>query len=188
MADLFAIARRLIEPVLHRVKLLAQRGVVRSSDDGTKALELEIAVLARESLRGVERFAHFGLTSRPPIGAEVVVLALGGNRDHPIVVADEDRRARPVGTLEEGEVCIYAQGPSRITLRADGSIEVEASGGLSISADVEVAGDLDASGNLAAGADVSDAVGTLAALRNAYNVHTHTDPQGGVTGPPVPTV
>jgi len=176
------LVRRLVEPVLHRVKVLAQRAVVRSSTDTTKAQTLELAVLSRETLREVERFAHFGLTTRPPTGSEVVVLCLGGNRDHPIVVADEDRRARPVATLAEGEVCLYASGPARIFVRADGSVEVVASGDLKVAGKVAVTGDVEATGN------VSDLVGTLAALRSAYNVHTHSDPQGGTTGPPVPTV
>jgi phage gp45-like len=182
VADLLGTIRKLVEPALNRVKVLAQRGVVRSSQDAPKAATLEIAVLAGETLREVERFAHFGLTSRPPTGAEVVVLCLGGNRDHPLVVADEDRRARPAGTLAEGETCIYATGGARITLRADGSIEVEASGDLTVTGKLSVTGDVEATGN------VKDAAGTLAALRNAYNVHTHSDPQGGSTGPPVPTV
>jgi phage baseplate assembly protein V len=168
--------RAMVGPVLHRVKLLAQRAVVRGSRDSSKAATLDLAVLARETLRGVERFAHFGLTSRPSPGAEVVVLCLGGNRDHPIVVADEDRRHRPAGQLAEGETCLYAQGGARIFLRADGSVEIVAPG------DVSVTGSLDASGELA------DALGTLDALRQAYNVHVHSDPQGGSTGPPTPTV
>jgi len=175
------LVRRLVEPVLHRVKVLAQRGVVRSSTDSTKAQTLELAVLSHETLREVERFAHFGLTSRPPTGAEVVVLCLGGNRDHPLVVADEDRRARPVGTLAEGEVCLYATGPARIYVRADGSVEIEATGDLKVTGKVAVTGDVEATGN------VKDLVGTLAAFRTAYNAHTHSDPQGGTTGPPVPT-
>lgn len=173
--DVVAVVRRLVEPVLHRVKLLAQRGVVRASNDGTKALSLELAVLSKETLREVERFAHFGLTSRPPAGAEVVVLCLGGGRDHPVVVADEDRRERPTGVLGAGETCIYATGGARIVLRANGSVEITAAG------DLKVTGNVDATGN------VKDSIGTLAAFRTAYNSHTHSDPQGGTTGPPVPT-
>lgn len=181
MADLLETVRSLVEPALRRVKLLASRGVVRSSDDQRKALALDLAVLAGETVRAAERFAHFGMTSRPPTGSEVVVLFIGGNRDHPIVVADEDRRSRPTGTLAEGETLIYSAGGARVLLKADGTVEVTA-GTLSASGDVEAAGDV------AAGGEVADGVGTLDALRQAYNVHVHPDPQGGSTGPPVPTV
>lgn len=182
MADLLATIRALVAPVLNRVKVLAQRSVVRASDDERRAMTLDLSVMAGESLATVERFAHYGFTSRPKPGAEAVVLCLGGSRDHPLVVADEDRRERPGGELAAGEVCVYAAGGARVFLRADGSVEVVAPGGASVSVD------LDVGGNVTAGADVSDAVGTLAALRSAYNVHTHPDPQGGSTGPPVPTV
>jgi len=188
MADVLRSLARLIEPVLHRVKGLAQRGVVRSSDDARRALTVSVGGLAGESLADVERLAHYGLTSRPPVGAEVVLLCLGGNRSHPVVVADEDRRERPAGELAEGEVCVYAAGGARVFLRADGSVEVEAPGDVTVNGKVTVTGDVEASGDVSAGGDVADLVGTLAALRTAYNAHVHPDPQGGSTGPPVPTV
>jgi len=186
--DVLGAVRALVAPVLTRVKLLAQRAVVRASDDAPRAATLSLAVLAREQLARVERFAHYGFTSRPPTGSEAIVLCLGGNRDHPVVVADEDRRERPAGGLAEGEVCVYAAGGARVYLRADGSVEIVAPGGVLVSGDVEVDGDLGVSGNVTAAGDVADGVGTLAALRSAYNVHVHSDPQGGSTGPPVPTV
>lgn len=192
MASFQALVRSLVRPALDRVKTLAQRGVVRSSDDEKKAQTLVVAVLAGETLSRVERLAHFGFLSRPPAGAEVVILCLGGNRDHPVVISEEDRRVRPSGDLAEGESGLYSSSGSsvqaRITLRADGSVEIEAPGGVAVTGDLEASGDLEAGGNVTAGADVADAVGTLAALRSAYNVHTHSDPQGGSTGPPVPTV
>ena len=47
----------------------------------------------------------YGITSHPLKGADALVLAVGGIRQHPIVLID-DRRYR-VRELEEGEVCIY---------------------------------------------------------------------------------
>jgi phage baseplate assembly protein V len=190
VANLLQTVRALVRPVLDRVKTLAQRGVLRSSNDQKKAQELVVAVLAGETLSRVERLAHFGFLSRAPAGAEVVVLCLGGNRDHPVVVAEEDRRTRPLG-LAEGEAGLYSVGggtlKARITLRADGSVEVLAPGKVKVTGDVEVTGKLTTTANLEAGANVKDSVGTLAAFRTAYNSHTHSDPQGGTTGPPVPT-
>lgn len=176
MADTLSSLRAAIASVLHRVKVGAMRAVVRGSGDGTKAATLDLAVLAKETLSGVERFAHFGLTTRPPDGAEAVVLCLGGSRDKPVVVADEDRRHRPVGALAKGETCLYAQGGARIFLRANGSVEIVAPG------------DVLVTGNLVASGDLEDALGTLDALRQAYNVHVHANPEGGNVGPPVPTV
>ena len=47
----------------------------------------------------------YGITSHPLKGADVLVLSVGGVRQHPVVLID-DRRHR-VKELAEGEVCIY---------------------------------------------------------------------------------
>ncbi|WP_431477838.1 phage baseplate assembly protein domain-containing protein [Massilia eburnea] len=47
-----------------------------------------------------------GFTSVPKPGAEGVVVFVGGNRDHGLVIAVEDRRFRLKG-LASGEVAIY---------------------------------------------------------------------------------
>lgn len=182
MKGLLPLVRALVDPVLHRVKTLAIRGVVRHVDDAPLAMELQVATARGETSSKVPRFGHFGFHSHPPVGSEAIVLHLGGSRELPVVIADEDRRERPAGTLEAGEVGLYAAGGARLYLRADGSVEIVAPGGVTITGDVEVAGSIEASG------DVADGVGTLAALRTGYNAHTHLDPQGGSTGPPNPTV
>jgi len=172
--------RRLLEPVAARVRALASRGVVALSDDSRRAQELQITALAGETLQA-ERFGEFGFVSRPPAGAEVLVVCIGGDRGHAIVVATEDRASRPQG-LAVGEAGLYAASGgsvvARLTIRASGVVEVEAS-------ELRILG----SGSLAAGGDVSDAVGSLAQLRDAYNSHTHavtTAP--GTTSTPTPTV
>ncbi len=53
------------------------------------------------------------------------------------------------------------------------------------------AGTVNVTGNLVVSGDISDrggAHGTMAALRNAHDEHTHADPQGGETGLPSVTV
>ena len=54
---------------------------------------------------GAERMQLYGITSHPLRGADVLVLSVGGVRQHPVVLID-DRRHRVRG-LAEGEVCIY---------------------------------------------------------------------------------
>lgn len=174
--------RRMLEPLAARVRLVVARAVVRALDETRKVRTVQLSVLAGETMGSVEHFQHFGLTSRPPLGTEAVIVCVGGSRDHAIAIAEEHRGTRPTGLLAPGEVLVYAQGGSRVHLKADGSVVVTAAAGL------EVSDDIDAGGNVSAGGDVADATGTLAALRNAYNVHVHSDPQGGSTGPPTPTV
>jgi phage baseplate assembly protein gpV len=58
---------------------------------------------------------------------------------------------------------------------------VNASGGATVNANTQVNGNLIVSGDIS---DKNGASGTLQHVRDNYNVHTHTDPQGGITGGP----
>lgn len=172
--------RRLLEPLATRLKLIVGRGLLELVDEARKVRELQVTALRGEVLGRVEHFQHFGLTSRPPPGSEVVLVFAGGSRDHPLAIAEEHRPTRPAGVLAAGETLLYNAAGVRVLLRADNSVVVTA-------AALEASGDVDAAGDVLAGGDVEDSVGTLDAFRQAYNVHTHSDPQGGTTGPPVPT-
>lgn len=174
--------RRLLEPLANRVRLAVSRAILRALDDARQVQEVQLTALAGETMGRVERFAHFGFSSAPPVGSEAVIVCVGASRDHAIVIADEHRASRPAGVLAAGEAIVYAQGGARVHVKADGSVVVTASGG------VQVSHDLEAGGDIIAGGQVADLIGTLDALRQAYNVHVHPDPQGGSTGPPVPTV
>jgi phage baseplate assembly protein gpV len=77
-----------------------------------------------------------------------------------------------------GELWMQHQTGSCVKLLNDGTITLQA-------ATVNVIGNLIVSGDIS---DRGGAHGTLAALRNAYDEHTHTDPQGGSTGSPSVTV
>lgn len=177
---------KLLAPLQRRVMLLVGRAVIRAIDDGT-ALQTLQAELLRGEVRGrLERFGSLGLTAVPLPGAEGVVLFLGGNRDHGVVVSVEDRRSRPKG-LGAGETAVYHAGGNgtTITLLNDGSIELRPSSGLT-----RLVGDLAVDGSVAATGEVLDHERTdglsMAEMRLRYNVHTHPDPQGGSTAPPIP--
>lgn len=173
---------RMLAPLVARVRLVVGRAVLRAVDEARKVRELQLTALPGETMGSVEHFQHFGLTSRPPLGTEVVIVCAAGARDHALAIADEHRASRPAGVLAVGEVMLYAQGGARVHVKNDGSVVVTAPAGVQVSAN------LDAGGDITAGGQVADLLGTLDALRQAYNVHVHPDPQGGSTGPPVPTV
>jgi phage baseplate assembly protein V len=181
--NLEATVRRIVAPLVARARLAVARAVVRLVDDARALQTLQVQTLAGETLGRVERFQEYGFTSHPPAsGSEGVVVFALGARDNPLAIAVEHRASRPKGATAAGEVLLYNGAGVRVLLRNDGAVVVTAAGGLEASADVEAGGDVRAAG------DVEDGVGTLAALRTAYNMHTHPDPQGGSTGPPVPTV
>lgn len=165
--------RQMLYPLQVRLANLVARAVIQRVDDSVKMQLLQLGVRADETRGKVERFQNYGFTSVPLEGAEAVVLFVGGTRDHGLVVAVDDRAHRLTG-LAAGEVAVYDQTGSHITLKANGDIELVPSSG-----NVAVTGTLTAS---------TDVVGGGVSLKN----HTHsinlTDSAGdtvvGSTGGP----
>ena len=123
---------RLSRPLRRRVMLMIGRAELTVVDDARKLQTVQVEGLAGEVLDRVERMQQYGVTSHPHAGAEALLLALGGMRQHPVVVAVDDRRHRPTG-LSEGEVCLYtsedgAGGAHRVVLKNGRKVHVQASG------------------------------------------------------------
>ena len=110
-----------------RVMLMIGRAVLTVVNDATPLQTVQVEGLPGEIIDGAERFQIYGLTSHPLKGADALVLAVGGVRQHPVILID-DRRHR-VKELEEGEVCIYTHededgNPHRILLKEGREIEL----------------------------------------------------------------
>lgn len=170
---------RLLAPLRRRVMLSVARGVLRLVADGPRVQEVQIGLLAGETLDGVERFQEYGFSSHPHAGAEAVTVCVGGSRNHALVVAVDDRRFRLVGQ-RAGEVALYDDlgqvvrltrdgiaiaSPATIALTAptltlDG--EVAITGGLTVAGDIAAGGGVSAAGAVSAGGNVS-AGGSVAA-------------------------
>ena len=97
---------RALAPLRRRVLLTIGRAVLQLVDDARKLQSVQVVALDGEVIDDAERFQQYGYTSHPHPGAEAVLLSVGGMRQHPIVIAVEDRRYRQTG-LVEGEVCLY---------------------------------------------------------------------------------
>lgn len=128
MIDVPRIVRRLTAPLYRRVMLMVSRLVVNVVHDSLKLQEVQIGLLDDETRDGVERFQNYGMTSVPLPGAEGVCVFVGGNRDHGLILAVDDRRYRIQG-LEGGEVALYtdenlAPDGHRIVLKRNNLIEV----------------------------------------------------------------
>lgn len=121
---------RLVAPLKRRIMLAAGRAVLRLVDDAAKVQRAQLEALEGEIHDQVERFQHYGFSSRPHPGGEAVLVALGGVRAHSIVVADDDGRYRR-RDLETGEVCLYTDedlqaGGHRVVFRRGQRIEIHA--------------------------------------------------------------
>ena len=134
-AEFARVFRRLIRPFDLCVKLMIGRAVLHVLDDDRKLQAVQVQALAGEVLDNVERFQQYGFSGSPHPGAECVLLSLGGMRQHPIVVAIDDRRFRPSG-LSAGEVVIYtSQDPEeahRIWLKNGHTIRIDANDDVSL--------------------------------------------------------
>lgn len=180
--------RKLLEPLRNRVMLMVARGVVRLVDDGKLLQALQVSFLPGEVRDRLERFGSYGFTSAPHPGAEAVAVFVGGNRDHGLVIAVDDRRYR-LRALEEGEVALYDDLGSKVHLRRGGEIEVVATTAVRLVAPLtNVAGDLHVEGDLTSEGDVTDrSTGgglSMAAMRTVYNGHTHP-PSNNPPSPPM---
>ncbi len=97
---------RLLEPLRQRIMLMLARAVLKIVADDNGLQRVQVGVLAKETRDNVERFQQYGFTSHPLPGAEAVLCFMAGNRDHPVVLAIDDRRKR-FRPIEAGEVAIY---------------------------------------------------------------------------------
>lgn len=176
---------RLLRPIRARLAGVLVRGVWRLVYPGGGMRLGQVSLLKGQSADRVEAPENYGFASEPLPGAEAFAGRIGASPDHTVVLVVADRRYRLQG-LATGEVAIYDDLGSQIVLRRGGAIEIVASGGVSIQGDLQVSGDVSVDGSLATTGDVGDAVGTLAGLRQKYNVHTHGE-TGGTTSPPTPT-
>ncbi len=116
--------RHLVKPLAMRVANSVARGVVQLINDGKKLQLLQVGVLAGEDGDDAEHHQSYGFSSVPLAGAEAVLVYPNGDRSHPLAIAVSDRRYRPAGGAP-GEVTVYNNAGAKVTLRANGDIELQ---------------------------------------------------------------
>lgn len=114
---------RLLERLSRRMRNIVARGVISLVRDARKWQSAQLELLDGEVLDDAERAQQYGFSSVPHAGAEAVVLFVGADRSHPVVLAVDDRRYR-VQALKDGEVAIYTDEGDRIHLKRQRTIEV----------------------------------------------------------------
>lgn len=165
----------------HLLVNIVSRAVVKLVDDDAKMQLLQIEALKGEVRDRAERFQNYGFTSVPLPGAEAVVIFPGGQREHPLVIAVDDRRYR-LKALAAGEVALYTDQGDYVHLKRDGNIEIKASTEVVLDVPlVTMTGDLTVNGTVTGETDV------IADGISGKN-HVHSGVQGGPsnTGAPVP--
>jgi len=151
--------------------------------------------LAGETMQAAEFIQHFGFTSAPPDGTQLIVLPIGGQSAHSVVIATENGAYRV--DVSPGEACIYNMWGDKIHLKQE-RIEVETKtlhvkasekvifetpsltwqgigGG---PAEASMTGSLHTTGRITSDEDVM--VGSI-----SHKGHEHPGDSGGITGPPI---
>jgi phage baseplate assembly protein gpV len=122
--------------------------------------------------------AGWGLAAPLTPGAQVLVIAQEGDAEQGVIIGAVWSAVDKAMAAPAGELWLQHQSGSFLKLHNDGTIALQAP-------TVNITGNLVVTGNIS---DQNGAHNTLAALRSAYDAHTHADPQGGESGPPSVTV
>ncbi len=101
----------------------AFRAVLTGINAGTPVQLVQAEALAGEQLQAAELFQHFGFTSSPPAGTQLIVLPLGGQTAHSVIVATEHGSYRIA--VQQGETCVYNQSGAYIKLLKGRIIEID---------------------------------------------------------------
>lgn len=114
-----------IRRMWQRLQQVTGWGRVSFVDDSRSAQMVQVSLNDEETRDGTPRIAEFGLTSVPPVGSDVLVVFLGGDRTKGVVVATGHQASRPL-SLKPGETMLYDLWAKSIYLTATEGIVVEA--------------------------------------------------------------
>lgn len=151
---------------------MISRAILSAVNDSAKMQLLQLQFTDTEFRGDAERFQNYGFTSVPQIGAEAAVVFVGGDRDHALVLAVDDRRYRLTG-LQPGEVAIYTDQGDQIRIKRGGDIEITGASKISLNApEVDLTGTTD---QVAKGSALNTAISNLgAAIASAVGSITPT--------------
>lgn len=182
---------KFLGPLIRRIRLSLGRGIIKLVNDSNGIQKLQLSLMANETRSNIERFQEYGFTSVPKAGAEAAVIFMGGNRDHGIIVAVDDRRYR-LKSLSSGEVALYTDEGDKIVMKRGNKIEVTTQTFEVNTTDYIVNASSKATFNtpeLRVSGDIIDRYATnsdsLYGMRETFNIHTHPEnDSGGPTDPP----
>ena len=120
------------------------RGIVKLVDASKLMQSLQVESLKDWPDDDTEHFEPYGFTAHPFEGAEGLMLEIGGDPDHQVVICVADRQYRLTG-LAEGEVALYDDQGQKVHITRTGivvettnDVTVTAGGAVSIDATAEV--------------------------------------------------
>lgn len=113
-----------ILPLKLRIANLVRAGTVKRVNDGDKGQKISPQVLKGEEPGELQTIGMFGFDSNAPEGSECLVIRIGANADHAIVISTGNRTMRP--KTESGYSTQYDKDGQTIRLKSGGIIEIDA--------------------------------------------------------------
>lgn len=166
-----------VGPLAARLASIVTRGELKTLKDSTGLQRAQVSLTADEVQDDVEVITPPGFTSRPAAGAEVLVLAVGGNSAHRVALVF-DRGTRLVDELAEGEAAMHIGNAGQVVhLKANGDVVITPGAGAKV-----YLGDDGATKKVALADEVDD---RLSAIQTAFDAHVH--PTAAVGPPSVAT-
>jgi phage gp45-like len=153
----------------------ASKVVLQSTNDGHKMQTMQATGLDGEVWDDLEYYQPYGITARAKPGSEGIVLPIGGDRGHGVVISTDDRNSRKKD-LAVGEVALYSENGDYLHLKNGNKVELLTKDFL-VTGDMVIEGNLTVNGNITVTGDVK--AGGIS-LRN----HTHGGDSGGSTSGP----
>ncbi|CAM3169889.1 phage baseplate assembly protein V [Moritella viscosa] len=101
---------KLLAPLRRKMRMLVSRAVVSVVNDSLKRQNLQVSVLADETVDDVEHFQNYGHCSVAPMGSEAMVVSVAGGRAGLVALAVEDKAVRPVGGIEGDSILYHLEG------------------------------------------------------------------------------
>ncbi|TKI08669.1 phage baseplate assembly protein V [Martelella alba] len=172
----------------------AFRGRLTRVNSALKIQQVQLNGFAGEQLQDAEMFQHFGFTSCPPAGTQCIILPLGGQTSHSIIIATENDTLR-IAQLASGETAIYSAEGAYVAIKKGRVVDVDCDEYhvkckkyTVESEDYNVAATNGAEFDtplLKGTQEIADGKSTIDEIRAIYDEHTHHhDDPAGVTDPP----
>ena len=176
MNNMARLVRDQVARVMGNVRLAFRAVAARNTHEALIGVEMQ--GLAGESVSG-ELFQHYGFSSAPLAGAEYLVIPVGGNSKHSVVVASEDGRYRI--KLQDGEVSLYTDEGDYVHMKRGRVVEIVTDtlvvkAGIKVRFEtplVEMSGDQHVERSIKAEGEVADHTRSMQAGRDIYNKHGH---------------
>lgn len=178
------IVARMLRPLSRRIRLMVGRAVITALDDSGGMQVAQVRLLSGEVRDGVEILMQYGHSSLAPGKPEGVYFALGGDRDHGMLINVGTRSVRFKG-LRPGESVLHDDQGQKVHLTREG-IVIETPLPITLRTPQKVRVEaplLECTGEIKDRCDTDGR--TLESMRTAYDGHTHRENDaGGETNTP----